>query len=594
MFGKLKSGNSKISRRSTSKIQSMNDTAPEVPANEQQQNRIVLYFSNNQKISAVPDGEVTATPAQRKEILAKLRSGEISWAELEGFLRNVAMPLVDTKEAIDKVFTQIVQDLRQKQILAVLTGYNATDWQMVSRGDLKNLLGKPLKGQPNYRTPVGFATFRQKFLSGIEDKADAEQMREYEQAMDDLERKIYGRRFDYYQQVRLMKNGKAANGSAVTSGSVAADGSVAANGENKGVKPEEVVSAGDAEEAKPEGVTKKPPVVMTGSAMLNQEQSTEILSRAVVMGDPWKQGGNEYVLSSGNLLGNGLVPVFGVQMDGRTIALSQPFQLSDGRGAALGFVPTNEGEKVRGFYLDPRTGMWQFAPDIIRGPRAEGMAQVTEGYGGVSTVLPVVLQRTLTDLVKTHGFREITTVNPDFLFAGTAVAYDTMQEYREALGRGQMRSDFYREVDRQPAVINAQSGDKSKAMPQLLSVNANVAPNFEQFEGHFVTYSMLAGQVQIDIFKSYDGLMTWLFCSDEYGRTWIGEIEVNSPLTSTGCRKNWVEAGDLMTPLYEYSTQAGGQGDPNDVRKGMVGMWNTYLSKIPLIQEYIGWKNRTR
>lgn len=582
MFGKLKSGNSKVSRREASKIQLMNDTAPEVPANEQQQNRIVLYFCNNQKISAVPEGEVTVTSAQRKEVVAKLKSGEISWGEIEGFLRNVAMPLVDTKEAVDKVFTQIVQDLRQKQILAVLTGYNATDWQMVSRGDLKNLLGKPLKGQPNYRTPVGFAIFRQKFLSGIEDKADAEQMREYEQAMDDLERKIYGRRFDYYQQIRLMKNGKAT------------DGSVVSGSESKQVQPEGASAGSSVDGARSDEEVKKPPVVMTGSAMLNQEQSTEILSRAVIMGDPWKQGGNEYPLSSGNLLSNGLVPVFGVQVDGQMLALSQPFQLSDGRGAALGFVPMNEGMKVRSFYLEPRTGMWQFASDIIRGPRAEGMAQVTEGYGGASTVLPVVLQRTLTDLVTAHGFREITTVNPDFLFAGTTVAYDTMQEYREALSRGQMRSDFYREVDRQPVVINAQSGDKSKAMPQLLSVNANVSPNFERFEGHFVTYSTLAGQVQIDVFKSYDEMVTWMFCSDEYGRTWIGEIEVNSPLTSTGCRKNWVEAGDLMTPLYEYSTQAGGQGDPNDVRKGMVGMWNTYLSKIPLIQEYIGWKNRAR
>lgn len=177
MFGKLKSGNSKISRVRKDKNYSTNETAPKgIAADEQQQNRVILYFANGQKIAAVPDGEAKVTPEQREKVLADLTSGKISREEIEGFLRNVTMPLTDDKESIDKVFTQIAQDLRQKQILAVLTGYNATDWQRVSRDDLRSLLGKPAKGQPNYRTPVGFAIFREKFLVGIEDKADTEQM----------------------------------------------------------------------------------------------------------------------------------------------------------------------------------------------------------------------------------------------------------------------------------------------------------------------------------------------------------------------------------------------------------------------------------
>ncbi len=208
-------------------------------------------------------------------------------------------------------------------------------------------------------------------------------------------------------------------------------------------------------------------------------------------------------------------------------------------------------------------------------------------------MLPMVLQENLTELVKTKGFREITTVNADFLLAGTAVAYDTMQEYREVLARGQMRSDFYREVDAQPVVLGTGNGG-TKAMPQLVSVNANVAPDFQKHVGGFVTYSVLAGTVQMNVFESRDGHVRWLFCNDEYGRSWIGGAEIDSPLTSMGCRANWAMAGDLMTPLYEYSTQASGYGDPNDVRKGMIGMWNRYLSKMPVIQEYVAWRSRGR
>lgn len=559
----------------------MNETAPEgVVADEQQQNRVILYFANGQKIAAVPDGEAKVTPEQRERVLVDLESGKISWEEIEGFLRNVAMPLDDTKESAERVFAQIEQDLRQKQILAVLVGYNATDWQRVSGDDLKNLRSKPAKGQPNYRTPVGFAAFREKFLTGIEDKADAEQMQAYERAMDELEQKIYGRRFDYYQQIRLMKFGEPKQKSAVakdkTIGEIVTEKTAggAAVIDGLGEKIEKVREATMGED-------------------LSVAQAEEILGQAVIMGDPWRQDGNDYLLTTENLVNNNLTPVFAVVVSGQRVALSQPFQLSDGRGAVLAFVQVGQDYKVRGFYLDQKTGLWHLVPDVIRGPRGEGMSQITEGYGEESTMVPMVLQEKLAELVKTRGFREITTVNPDFLLAGTAVAYDTMQEYREALARGQMRSDFYREVDAQPAVLGT-SSDGTKAMPQLLSVNAKVAPDFQNHVGRFATYSVLAGTVQMDGFRSHDGHVTWLFCSDEYGRSWVGGVEIDSSLTSTGCRANWATAGDLMTPLYEYSTQASGYGDPSDVRKGMVGMWNRYLSKVPVIQEYIAWKNQVK
>lgn len=590
MLGKTKGGNPRT--RQSEQVPSTNDTSSDVPANEQQQNRIILFFDNGQKISAVPDGEANVTPEQRQKILGEMRSGKISWEDLENFLRNVAMPLTDSKEDVDKVFSQITQDLREKQILAVLTGHSATDWQTVSREDLKNLRGKPLKGQPNYRTPVGFAVFRQKFLSGIADKADAEQMQAYEQAMDNIERKIYGRRFEYYQQIRLMKypDGTAANAApeAPKAETITTNGSSAAPA--SAVTTDELPLA----ESTPTAEPALSPLATVQQAALTQDQSLALAEHALILGSPWKQDGREYPLTPASLIGNGLIPTVSLTMDDQTITLAQPFQLSDGRGAALGYVATAEGHKVRGFYLEPKSGLWHFAPDTIRGPRGEGLSRITEGYSLSSTLLPFFLQQKLTELVKSAGFREISTVNPDFLFAGTADAFDSTQEYRVELSRGQLTSDFYHEVDREPVVLNAQGGDKNKTLPQLLSANANVSPNFQEFVGNFATYSILAGIVQVNAFRSYDGSAIWLFCSDEYARTWIGGIEIISPLTSTGCRKTWAAGGDLLTALYETSTQAGGYGDPNDLRKGMVGMWNRYLSNVTLIREFLEWKNQPK
>ena len=105
-------------------------------------------------------------------------------------------------------------------------------------------------------------------------------------------------------------------------------------------------------------------------------------------------------------------------------------------------------------------------------------------------------------------------VTADFIFAGTAAAYNTQQEYREALARGQMRSDFYKEVDKAPIAMNWQPSGKNKNVPQLLSINAELALNFQAPMNRFMTYSILAGQVSVESFPSADAQAIWLFCSD--------------------------------------------------------------------------------
>lgn len=575
MFGKKISGRTKNSRgkvqKSMKKVATRNlSDYAEVAADEQQQNKIVLYFLNGQKLEAVPEGKAEVSPEQKQKVIDSLASGKIKDAEIEKFLLQVMMPLQDAETNARSIFQKIVEMPKQRQILAVATGHDANNWRTVNEADLRNLLEKPLKGQADYRTPVGFAEFREKFLEGIEEQATPEQMQEYNRAMNGLEEKIYGRRFDYYRQIELLRSqGKGTVETVAT--------------EVEAEPAEEVTGTAKVDDLK-EAVQEVPKV---GLFPLSAERGAEILGATVIVGDVWRQDGNEYALNVNSLVNGGLNPAYEAELDGVKIALSFPFQLSDGRGAVLGYVLADGVWKLRSYYLDPRTGLWHFAPDIIRGARGEGMGQITEGYGEASTMLPVVLQQYLTELVKVNGFREITTVNADFLFAGSCAAYDSLQEYREALARGQMKSDFYREVEVNPMSSNWQASGKNKNVPQLLSVNAEMAPNFQNLVASFQTYSILAGQLKVEAFASHDRQEIWIFCSDDWHRTAIGNIEVNSAITSTGCRRAWMQAGDMVTPLYEYSTQAGNYGDPSDTRKGMVGMWNQYLSKIPVIVSYL-------
>lgn len=581
MFGKKKSGNTKTSKenRIQAHLAAADDailTRVNAQPDEQLQNKIILYFANDQNIDAVPDSKATVTDQQRQTVTEALKSGKITTEEISKFLQQVLMPLQDAKANTAAILRQISKSPKQKQILAIATGHDASNWQNVNEADLKNLVAKPLKGQYDYRTPLGFAEFRQKFLEGIVKQATSEQLHDYINAMDDLEQKLYGRRFDYYQQILLLSEKTLATEQPV----------------GKVVAITEDLKTADLPVAEKPTLKPAPTILPPMIEQLTPEQSAELLNRTVIMGSPWRQDGNEYTLNTSSLLNCGLIPAFEVGTGERLIFVSQPFQLSDGRGAVLGFVQAGESVKARSFYLNTKTGLWHFAPDIIRGARGEGMGQITEGFGLASTMLPIAIQRRLSELVKTHGFKEITNVNPDFVFAGTAIAYDTMQDYREALSHDQLQSDFYKEVDSQPMISSWQPNGKTKNVPQLLSVNAEMMPDFKKFVERFVTYSILAGQVLVEGFASADEQFIWMFCNDERSRTWIGNIEVNSPLTSTGCHHNWMAGGDLTTPLYEYTNQAGNYGDPSDTRKGMIGMWNQYLSKIPLIQEFLAWRSQ--
>ncbi len=585
MFGKFLSGrNSQKGQGPSKKIEdNLLSAAALANADEMIQDKIINYFISNQSPEALTASNPAITPEQREQISQALASGTISATQINQLLQHIPTPLQDGNATPAQIFQQITSEPREKQILAVATGHNANNWQTVSVADLEHLLAKPLKDQPDYRTPLDFAKFRTKFIDGIKDQATNAQLQSYQRAMDSLENKLYGQQFAYYQQLQLLSNNTDA-AEAPTPDTTSPDEAALT----------EIIN--EERQATPTEPTPTQPssTDIPGVTLIGTERSNEILNHAIINGDPWLQGGTEYRLGITNLLASGLVPTYEFVLENQTFTFSPPFQLSDGRGAILAYVSSGPTAKVRSYHINVRTGLWHYAPDIIRGPRGEGMTQIGEAFGPMSTVLPTALQQVLSELVKTYGFREITTVNPDFLFAGTAMAYSTQQEYREALSRGQARGDFYQEVDHSPLLTNWQPSGRNKNAPQLISINADLAPNFQAPTVHFLTYSVLAGQVIANAFSSNDKQQIWLFCNDDLGRAWLGEIEIISPLTSTGCRRDWMNAGDMATPLYEYSTQSGNYGDPSDTRKGLIGMWNKYLSKIPVIQEYISWRSRTQ
>lgn len=509
---------------------------------------------NDLRRAAMKAEEPTASARQRGAFLRRLAQGEISAVEEAGFLLLIQDPLNDPEVGPEKMFEAIQRDPRQTQILAVAAGLNASNWQKVDQAAMMRILRTEQKAG-DFRTPVGFKKLRQHFLKGIRPKAKEQVYRRYVQSMNELERILYGERLDYYLQFELMR--KEALSDAV------ADGVIEAVPERKRVKVEPVTT----------------------------ERAGEMLGRAVIDGDPWRGGNLERHLSTHNLAVAKLGPAYEVSFGTEKVYLSQLFQVGNGVIGAMAYVPERDGYRVRSFYRESNQALWRYLPDYIR--RGDGgIDRFCFGQAQESVTLPLELQEALVRIEREHGVGALAASNgyePEFFLTGTAHAYETLQEYQTLWSYGRMKGDYYTQVSRD--AINHDfglNGMSQKKAPYTLSIDYNRAPDFEQKVVEFELDTVDAGRVTAEGFLSHDGQYNWLFCRDAKGRAWVEYVEVVSPLTSTGLRRDWAVMGDFATKLYEHSAQAGIYGDRNDTRGARQCMWNNYLSNVPLIREYVG------
>jgi hypothetical protein len=93
------------------------------------------------------------------------------------------------------------------------------------------------------------------------------------------------------------------------------------------------------------------------------------------------------------------------------------------------------------------------------------------------------------------------------------------------------------------------------------------------------------------IFASKNGHLEYEFLTDKRGRSCLALVEcIGAKINSFGLRSQFVQTGDLTTPLYEYADQTEGTenayGDLDDELYPYYGMWRRYLSQSPLIREY--------
>lgn len=314
------------------------------------------------------------------------------------------------------------------------------------------------------------------------------------------------------------------------------------------------------------------------------EWSGEMLGRAVIDGDAWRGDGEKEYLGTHDLAEAKLSPMYEVKVANTKICLSRLFRVDEGRIGVIAYVPEGRSYKVRSYYLDNTLGLWCYLPDYVVN-RVDKVGY-NKGWSQESVILPFELQTALMQIEKKFGVMEVKRAN--FLFNGTAQAYASMQEYQGLFAQGKARGDFYREVSREAINHDFSTVERRrKKAPYTLGIDYRRAPDFGQMRAKFTTNTVDAGVTKVEGFSSHDGQLIWWFGNDSKKRTWVMHVEAISPLTSLGLRRDWTAMGDLVTPLYEYSTKAGIYGDRDDTKGAKQCMWNNYLSNVPLIQDYV-------
>ena len=445
----------------------------------------------------------------------------------------------DTKGTEKIFYNDINNDKHSRRILAYATGigfnsYNTTD---------SNTLEAFLNRFPN---PFDFDEASEAFLANIRASNPLPKYQEYLKSMHNFKHAVYGKKQEYYEQVKLLQA---------------------------------------------EAAEKFPPTQYQNQveSINNPESIESLLETATFDNSPFIYHGQEYHLTTEHLKQANLEPRYELRMEGYRIGFSDSFKTND-RDACLGYVQSPDGKvTVRSYYRSNSAGVWRYLPNYISNDNGE-IEWFGKGYGEESLTLPFEFQEKLNHIIENKP-ADLNGIMPSFIFAGTSHKIEPMnrEEYRVEGKNGTLLGDFYREVNSDETYGFGQLSNH-KAHPDSIEIYGESSPDFDRQLGTSTTQTLEYGTTTFKLFPSYNQKLRYTMSEtteDGERRAWLSGIEVSSSrLTSTGCRAAWASIGDVGTPLHEYRALSGGYGEGMNSKR-YVNMWHNYLSRMPFIKRYL-------
>lgn len=308
---------------------------------------------------------------------------------------------------------------------------------------------------------------------------------------------------------------------------------------------------------------------------LSSAESESVLTRALIEGAQYE--GEK--LTAEIIRDEGLGPKHKLTIGDTTIYLSGPYELKQGRRAIVGYVEKEGIVRAKSYYQSNSQGLWRYLPFYLYRPALV----FGKGQNEKNIDLPPEAQKGVSQVIQKEQIKK-TTNDSYLIFLGTAPKVD---EY-----------NFRDEFEVNPITIKGKiKTTKGKIPPEKISINNEQSPNFSSKKLEWTSENDLYGKIFYETFSSKDGNLDYTFCRDKNGRTWIGSITPNSEVGAAGTTKAWVDSGDLTTPGYEYKIanidQTGGYGNEDDKKNAYVDMFKNYLSKNPIIKEYLSQANKS-
>lgn len=543
------------------------------------QRKIIAAFESEAGADAMNASDVIENPYWRGQFLQEIVDGTIDEVAEKNFL--LAIPSAMEKRLKNETLSRIVEDPEAQRAF-----WNLSGGHMDEEGLRK--LSEPDPGGKDYRTPLDFAEFQAAYLKQFD--KDDQNYKKAKDGVNNLKKILYGEeQIGYYEAFESLKQRAYYDQYREN----------LENQQNDHAKISEqqtmVTSETMPDFAQPaqSGATNEN--LRDQQEMLKaipKAESERLLNQAVVDGDPWERSDGTWNLTPEILKNVGLGPKYETSSNGAHVCLSDIYELSAGRQAVVGYVSSDQGVKVRTYYKSNSQGMWRYLPDYVRKDDGSGKASwFGKGYDEASVTLPAEMQRSLAQIAEQGIAHVENQTDPWFVFAGTAKAYNSKQEYGKNFENGTLLGDYYREVAAQPINSGFETMHDNRISPEQLRVSGGLAPDFSKEILAYDGVSSLAGKFRAESFRSEDEGLSWTFCSDAKGRAWVGSVDVKSAPTSIGVGRDWINLSAFETPIYEYPSQDGGYGDQSDRSGRYVGMWKNYLSKVPIIRDYVAWRD---
>lgn len=167
-----------------------------------QQRKIIAAFLSGKNgepnYDIISERDVDLPQGGREEFLDQIRNGIIQLADENKLIRAIESPVTKFGlEGVGKRFTDKHEFRILGQMSAGVEGFR--NWQHLNLDNLRGFLER-------YPLPSDFERDSVGFLAGIEAMNGKQKRDEYEQAMRSFKQKVYGKRYEYWEQFKALNN----------------------------------------------------------------------------------------------------------------------------------------------------------------------------------------------------------------------------------------------------------------------------------------------------------------------------------------------------------------------------------------------------